>query len=303
MFSRRHPFLFFSLIMSAITGTVIVVLVVALVLGSSSGTFDYGEKVGVVEVNGVIVDARSILEQLEQLRKDERVKSLVVRIDSPGGAVGPAQEIYREIQKTRLEKKVIASLGTVAASGGYYIAAAADGIIASPGTVTGSIGVLMAFTDYRDLLSKIGLQPVVIKSGAYKDMGSGTREMTEAERDVLTGLTHQIHEQFVRDVAAGRKMDPETVRGVADGRIFTGETFQQMGFIDRSGNYADAVAWAAELGGITGAVSTLSLEKKPYSFLDYIAGTVLKQTLQRWLTPSLFPGYLYRPGGGFAPVG
>lgn len=297
MFSRRHPFLFFSLVMSAIAGTVIVAVLAALVLGSSDTTFDYGEKVGLVEINGVIVDARSILEQLEQLRKDERVKSLVVRIDSPGGAVGPSQEIYREIQKTRLEKKVIASLGSVAASGGYYIAAAADGIVASPGTVTGSIGVLMAFTDYRELLGKIGLKPVVIKSGEYKDMGSGARDMTEAERDVLTGLTHQIHEQFIRDVAAGRKMDPATVRAVADGRIFTGETFQAMGFIDRTGNYADAVDWAADLGGITGAVSTLSLEKKPFSFLDYIAGTVLEQTLQRWIAPSLFPGYLYRPGG------
>ncbi len=298
MFSRRHPFLFFLIVMSAISGTVVLALMAALILSAGDGGFDFGDKVGVVEISGVIADARDTLDQLDQLRKDAHVKALVVRIDSPGGAVGPSQEIYREIQRTCREKKVIASLGAVAASGGYYIAAAADGIVASPGTVTGSIGVLMAFTDYRDLLSKIGLQPVVIKSGAYKDMGSGSREMTDAEREVLNALTLEIHEQFVRDVASGRDMDVQTVREVADGRIFSGETFQAMGFIDRAGNYADAVAWAAELGGITGEVTTLSLEKKKLSFLDYVVGKILGPSLQRWLTPGLFPAFLYRPGGG-----
>jgi len=302
MFSRRHPFLFFILVMSAISATVLVALMAALMLGAGDGEFDFGDKVGVVEINGVIADARDTLDQLEQLRKNPHVQALVVRIDSPGGAVGPSQEIYREIQKTRQEKKVVASLGAVAASGGYYIAAAADGIVASPGTVTGSIGVLMAFTDYRELLSKIGLQPVVIKSGTFKDMGSGSREMTDAERDVLNALTLEIHEQFIRDVAAGRNMEAETVRAVADGRIFSGEAFQAMGFIDRAGNYADAVAWAAELGGITGEVTTLSLEKKRLSFLDYVAGEILVPSLQRWLTPALFPAFLYRPGSGDASL-
>lgn len=300
MFSRRHPFLFFILVMSAISGTVVVVLTAALFFSQSGDDFDFGDKVGVIEIDGVIADARSVLDQLDQLRRDERVKALVIRIDSPGGAVGPSQEIYREILKIRQEKKVVASLGAVAASGGYYIAAAADGIIASPGTVTGSIGVLMAFTDYQELMGKIGLKPVVVKSGAFKDMGSGARPMTDAEREVLDALTHQIHGQFVRDVAKGRGMDMATVEGVADGRIYAGETFRAMGFIDRDGNFADAVDWAAELGGIQGEVSTLSVEKRPESLMDYLVGTVVTRGLQRWFTPGLFPGYLYRPGAGGA---
>jgi protease-4 len=279
-----------------------VALIVVVSLGAGDREFDFGDKVGVVSVTGVIAEARDTLDQLERLRKNAHVKAIVVRIDSPGGAVGPSQEIYREIKKTRAEKTVIASLGAVAASGGYYIAAAADGIVANPGTVTGSIGVLMAFTDYRELLDKIGLQPVVIKSGEYKDMGSGTRDMTDAERDVLNDLTRQIHEQFIRDVAAGRGMEPEAVRAVADGRIFTGERFQSMGFVDRAGNFADAVAWAAEAGGITGEVSTLSLEDRSLSIMDYLMGNVLGPALQHLLTPELLPAYLYRPGATGTPA-
>lgn len=269
-----------------------------LMLGGERAEFDFGEKVGVVEVTGMIVDARDTIDQIKQLREDDTIKAIVVRIDSPGGAVAPSQEIYREIRKTASQKKVVASMGAVAASGGYYIAAAADGIIASPGTITGSIGVIMAYTNYRALLDKIGLVPVVVKSGAYKDTGSPVREMTVEEREFLESLTDKIHQQFIQDIVAGRQMDPEKVSQLADGRIYTGEESKALGLVDRIGNIEDAIEWAGRMGGIEGQVSAVYVGEDEFSLLDYLLGTSLKTYLVRLLKGELAAEAVYRPSNG-----
>jgi len=295
MFARRHPYLFFLMVSAAIAAVTILGMTNLFMLGGERAEFDFGEKVGVVEVTGMIVDARDTIDQIKQLREDDTIKAIVVRIDSPGGAVAPSQEIYREIRKTVPRKKVVASMGAVAASGGYYIAAAADGIIASPGTITGSIGVMMAYTNYRALLDKIGLVPVVVKSGAYKDTGSPVREMTAEERELLESLTDKIHRQFIRDIVAGRQMDPEKVNRLADGRIYTGEESKTLGLVDRIGNIEDAIEWAGRLGGIEGRVSAVYVGEDEFSLLDYLLGTSLKTYLVRLLKGELAAEAVYRP--------
>ena len=182
-----------------------------------------GSLVGVVEIFGPISSSDDILDQIRKFREDDSVSAIVLRIDSPGGAVGPSQEIYQEVRKTIKVKKVVASMGSIAASGGYYIAAAADKILANPGTITGSIGVILGYTNFRELLSKIGLTPVVIKSGKYKDIGSPLREMTGEEEKFLQDFSDEIHRQFISDVAVGRKLEKDVVVAIADGRIMTGE--------------------------------------------------------------------------------
>jgi len=295
MYSRRHPYLFFFLVAAALAAVTTLGLSGLLMIGGDRADFDFGEKVGVVEVTGIIVDAHDTIDQIKQLREEESVKAIVVRINSPGGAVAPSQEIYREIRKTVPVKKVVASMGAVAASGGYYIAAAADGIIASPGTITGSIGVIMAYTNYRALLDKIGLVPVVVKSGAYKDTGSPVRAMTAAEKELLEGLTAKIHNQFVQDIVDGRQMDPEKVAKLADGRIYTGEESKTLGLIDRLGNIEDAIEWAGRMGGIEGKVPAIYMGADEFSLLDYLLGTSLKAYLVRLLKGELAAEAMYRP--------
>ena len=271
MFSRRHPFLFFILVLAAL-GTAATFFVSAMVAftvhrsGLSAADSDL-PRVGIVEVSGVLSDAKGILEDLKKMREDETIEAIVLRVDSPGGAVAPSQEVFRAVQRTADTKKVVASFGAVAASGGYYAAAASSGIIASPGTLTGSIGVIMGFTNFRELLDKIGLTPVVIKSGEFKDLGSPVREMQPDERQVLQALSDQIHQQFIRDVAEGRAMDLPRVEALADGRIYTGEEAQALGLVDRLGNLEDAVAWAGELAGIQGPVEMVYAREKRLSLI------------------------------------
>lgn len=252
MFSRRHPYLFFILIFSSVVVSAMVAMTLLFTLGTRDSEFEFGEKVGIIEINGIIADSKNTLDHLKRFREDDAIKAIVIRINSPGGAVGPSQEIFREIKKTSSTKKVVASMGTIAASGGYYIAAGADGIVANPGTITGSIGVIMGFTNYEDLLQKIGLVPVVIKSGEYKDIGSPVRKMKPEEKKILQDFARKIHKQFIRDIVQGRKMKPEKVRSLADGRIFTGEESKELGLVDRIGNLEDAIEWAGRLGGIKG---------------------------------------------------
>jgi protease-4 len=296
MYSRRHPYLFFLLICATIAAVTTLGVTILLMVGGKSADFEFGEKVGVVEITGIIVDSRDAIDQIKQLREEDSIKAIVVRIDSPGGAVAPSQEIYREIRKTVPLKKVVASMGSVAASGGYYIAAAADGIIASPGTITGSIGVIMAYTNYRALLDKIGLVPVVVKSGTYKDTGSPVREMTETERKFLENFTVKIHRQFIKDIVDGRRMDPEKVEALADGRIYTGEESKALGLVDRLGNIEDAIEWAGRMGGIEGKVSAVYVGDDQFSLLDYLLGTSLKDYLGRLLKGELAAQAIYQPG-------
>ncbi len=254
-----------------------------------------GPKVGVVRIEGVIYNADETIQAIKQFREDDDVKAILLRIDSPGGGVGPSQEIYREVRKTITNKKVAVSMGSVAASGGYYIAAGADKIMANPGTITGSLGVIMQYTDFSELLKTIGLAPVVIKSGAYKDIGSPVRPMTEPERKILEDFTAKIHEQFKRDIAEGREMEMEKVNEVADGRIFTGEEAKDLGLVDRLGNFEDAIEWTGRLGGIEGEVRPVYLPERERSFLTLLTESITKVVSNRLTDSEINAKFLYRP--------
>lgn len=297
MFSRRHPYLHFMLFFSSIVSVSAIVISLIIVMGikysNQDDISDAEEKVGVIEVKGYIADPQETIQDIRRYREDKSIKAIVLRIDSPGGGVGPSQEISREVQRTLLQdKKVIASLGAVAASGGYYIASAASGIVANPGTITGSIGVIMGFTDIQGLLQKIGVTPVVVKSGEYKDIGSPVRTMTDSERVLLQTFSDQVHRQFITAIAEGRHIEYEKVASVADGRILTGENAHELGLVDRLGNLEDAIAWAGEMGGITGKVSAVYAKDKKYTFIKRLAESSLHEIMSQLSAYRLFAGYV-----------
>jgi protease IV len=223
-----------------------------------------GDKVAVIRIEGVILDARETIEELRHYRDNPSVKAIVLRIDSPGGAVVPSQEIFEEVQKTRAEGKIklVTSMGNVAASGGYYIAAATDRIVANPGTLTGSIGVIMELANIKDLLEKVGVKSVVIKSGRHKDMASPFRAMTEQDRALLQSVLDDVHTQFIEAVANGRALEVEQVKTLADGRIFTGKQAQSVKLVDELGDLHDAIKLAAGLVGISGEPRVLETRKR-----------------------------------------
>jgi len=249
---RRHPVL-----LGLVVVAVLVVGFIALVLMFSrfvarKPSFVLTDKVAVIELTGVITDSQRVIDQLIRYREDGGVKAIVLRIDSPGGSVGPSQEIYREVMKTKNAKTVVASLGGVAASGGYYVASAADAIVANPGTLTGSIGVIMQFSNVEGLMKLIGLKTYTFKSGKHKDLGSPFREPSSDDEKILMGVIENVHDQFVRAVAQGRDMEVPRVREVADGRVLSGQQAMELGLVDRMGNFQDAIDLAAEMGGIDG---------------------------------------------------
>ena len=242
-----------------------------------STTFIASQKIGVIPLEGVITDSNPTVTQLVNFRKDRKIKAIILRIDSPGGAVGPSQEIYQEVKRTRKEKKIVASLGGVAASGGYYAASAADKIVANPGTITGSIGVLMEFVRIEDLLKKIGIRFEVIKSGEFKDVGSPHREMTEEERALLQDLITDVRDQFIEAVAEGRAPSKERVQEFADGRIFSGARAKEMGLVDRLGNFQDAVNLAKEMSNIEGEVTLVYPEREGPRIWDLFAKSLVNR--------------------------
>ena len=222
------------------------------------------DKVAVVRVEGVILDAQATIGDLKKFSESPSVKAIVLRIDSPGGGVVPSQEIYDAVRRIRAKqtKTVVASMGTVAASGGYYIAVATDRIMANPGTLTGSIGVIMELANVEGLLKKIGVESVVIKSGAHKDLGSPFRQMSEQDRRILQSVMDDVHAQFIEAVAEGRSMKVAEVRSIADGRIFTGRQAKEEKLVDELGDLEDAVKLAAELAGIEGEPKVIEPRKR-----------------------------------------
>jgi protease-4 len=230
------------------------------------------DKVGVVEIKGVLTDAKTILKQLDRFQDEANIKAIVVRIDSPGGAVGPAQEILREIEKIKLKKKIVASLGTVAASGGYYIACGADLIMCNKGTATGSIGVVMQFTNVETLTKKVGLDFFTLKSGRYKDVGSPFRPMTPEEKEYMQHLLDNIYQQFLSDVSRNRKIPLEKMKTLAEGKVYTGEEAKQVGLVDEFGNVQDAIEKAGRLGGIKGKVEAVYPQKEGFSLWRLLTG-------------------------------
>jgi len=250
-------------------GVIVVLLVIFFsalyLIGRSAGTssrFAFGDKIAIVEIRGVIAQSSGVIEEIHQYLEDDGVKAIILRIDSPGGGVGPSQEIHREVLKVKEKKKIVTSMGSVAASGGYYIACASDLIVANPGTITGSIGVLMEFTNIEELFKKIGIKGVVLKSGEHKDIGSPFREMTPEEKRIIQEVIDNVHQQFIKAVAEGRKLDRSKVTEIADGRILTGEQAKQLGLVDQIGNLDDAIDATAKLVGIEGKPDILYPKKK-----------------------------------------
>jgi len=248
------------------------------VMKPGADQFSFGDKIAVVEIRGVITHSSGIIEELNQYKEDEGVKAIILRIDSPGGGVGPSQEIHREVLKAKSKKKVITSMGSVAASGGYYIASASDLIVANPGTITGSIGVLMEFTNIEELFRKIGIKGLVLKSGEHKDIGSPFREMTSDEKKIIQSVIDNVHQQFIQAVAEGRKLDRAKVVQVADGRILTGEQAKQVGLVDQMGNLQDAIDTTAKMVGIKGKPVIL-YPKKKFSLLEFLVSEMVTTLL------------------------
>jgi protease IV len=238
------------------------------------------ERVGLIRVEGVILDAQATIGELKHYSENPLVKAIVLRIDSPGGGVVPSQEIHDAVKrvKNKSNKAVITSMGTVAASGGYYIAAATDRIIANPGSLTGSIGVIMETANLEGLLKKIGVEGVVIKSGRFKDVGSPLRKMSDEERKLLQSVMDDVHHQFIQAVADGRSLELSDVEPLADGRIFTGRQAKEARLVDELGDLDDAIHIAAEIAGMEGEPKVVEPRKR-FSFRDMIES--------RW--PSVFP--------------
>ena len=212
----------------------------------------FGESVAVVEVYGEIFYDLGKVQEIEEHRDDDDVKAILIHINSPGGGVAASQALYHAIRSARERKPVVAMMGSVAASGGYYIACAADSIMAHEGTLTGSIGVVATFLRTEDLFHKIGLDVTVIKAGRYKDIGSPYREMTEEERNYMGNLLDTMYFQFLRAISDGRGMSVDQVRELAEGQLFSGEEAVAIGLVDRIGTFEEALYMAAELGGIDG---------------------------------------------------
>ncbi len=246
---KRHLFRKISWLFAAVIGTLVLMN-----LFFPDLDFSTEDRIALIRVEGVIVDSQATVGELKRFSENPSVKAIVLRIDTPGGGVVPSQEIYDAIKRVRdkSNKAVIASMGSVAASGGYYIAAATDRIVANPGTLTGSIGVIMETANVEGLLQKIGVEGVVIKSGKYKDVGSPLRKMSPEERGLLQAVMDDVHKQFIEAVAEGRSMELRAAQVLADGRIFTGRQAKEAKLVDELGDLEDAIQLAAEVVGIEG---------------------------------------------------
>ena len=246
------------------------VVVSAMLRGSEGGGLGFGPRVAIVELEGIILDVDDILRDLKGHRDNPLVRAVVVRINSPGGVVAPTQELYRSLRRLReAGKPVVASLGAVAASGGYYTAVAADSIYANPGTLTGSIGVIMQMANLESLMKKVGVDYVVIKAGQFKDIGNISRLMTPEERRVLQALLDDVHAQFIDAVAEGRKLDRRRVVQFADGRVFSGAQAKSLAMVDELGGLEEAVNAAAKLAGLEIPPRVL-LPRRRFSVMDLL---------------------------------
>jgi protease-4 len=242
-------------------------------LFSDGDTFIGGERIARVDITGPITDADAQIKLLKKYAKDERVKAIVLRLDSPGGQVAPAQELYRQIRKIRQDgKPVVASMGSVAASGAYYIACAADKIYANPGTITGSIGVVAQFPNIQQLGDKVGVKVAVIKSGKHKDLGNPFRELAPEEQELLQKVINDVYQQFLDAVAEGRNMDSKSVRRLADGRIFSGRQAKDLGLVDELGGLEETINDTAKSVGIKGEPKVVHEELGRFWWIKYLQG-------------------------------
>ena len=277
-------------------GIVITVTAVAIIALGGDGspvlsTLRRGS-IALIRIEGAIFDSRAVIRQIHKYRDKRGVHAILLRIESPGGGVVAFQEIYRELIKVRDDygKLIVVSMGSIAASGGYYISTAADWIVANPGTLTGSIGVIMNLRNLEDLYDKIGVKAKTIKSGEFKDTGSPFREMTQEEKALFQGIVDDTYEQFVEVVVVGRNMSEQKVRSLADGRILTGRQALGAGLVDELGNLQDAIDTTAKMAGIKGRPKIVSEKEKRFSIWDLILDLVLG------LSPDILLPF-YPPGG------
>lgn len=265
----------------AALGAIFVIALLAALLFGGRGWLG-GGRVAVLPVHGVIDGDDEFREELRRFRDDPTVKAVVIDIDSPGGAVAPSQSMYQELRKLRDEgMPIVASIGSVGASGGYYVALAADTILALPGSITGSIGVIMEFPNAGELLDRVGLEMQTVKSSAHKDIGSPFRDLDPAERELLQAMVSDVYEQFVGTVEAERKLPATRVRELADGRLLSGRQAVAARLIDRTGNLPDAVALAGRMAGLGDDPEVLRPPEKGSSLLDLVFGTAAEAVSRR----------------------
>lgn len=267
-----------------------IIFFLSLIVALMEGPFSPG-KVGLVNIKGIIVESKSTIEEIRRYRKDPTIRAIVIRVDSPGGAVVPSQEIYEEIKRTIKSKPVVVSMGSIATSGAYYISSPATKIVANPGTLTGSIGVLIEIPNIKGLLDKVGVKTEVIKSAKYKDITSPFKSLQSDEREILQTVIDDVHEQFIKAVSEGRKIPIEKVRKIADGRVFTGLKAKDLGLIDETGDLNHAIKVAAELAKIKGEPEVVTKKTPPFiELLKTDAESLLKK-----LIPYLQIHYLFHP--------
>ncbi|MCE5270223.1 signal peptide peptidase SppA [bacterium] len=279
-----------------LAGGIIFVMAMAALFSPSSLELNdsFGKRVGVLELEGVIDDSQPLIRQLKAFQEDDGIQAVVVRVESPGGAVAPSQEIYQALTVLREKKPVVVSMGSIAASGGYYVACGADSIVAAPGTLTGSIGVILEFPELDEVLKKVGVRFEVVKSGPHKDIGSPFRPMTEEERQIMQSMVDDVYEQFVEVVSSERGLEPDTVRTFADGRVFSGRQALELGLVDATGSLQDAVDMAGRMCGL-GENPKITHPRKPRpSLIDLLTQTAstLNDPLAAVGSPRLM--YLYR---------
>ena len=263
-------------------GAFILLAVVALSLllayggDGSGGEFAFGNRIQVVDIEGELVDSRAIIEQLKRYEDSKSVPAILLNVDSPGGGVAVSQEIYTEVKRLQEKKNkiVVAYMSSVGASGAYYVSCPANKIVANPGTIVGSIGVIAEWVNYGNLLAWAKMKDVTFKTGEFKDTGSPTRELTDREKAYFQGLIDEMYVDFVQAVAEGRKMDVEAVRVLADGRVFTGRDAREKKLIDEIGNFQDAVDLTASLAGITGKPNLLRATRQRVTLIDLLTGDV-----------------------------
>lgn len=275
-----------------LTGLLVLLFFLTIIIALIHKNVPIGEKVALVRIEGPIIDSKNAVEEIKDYTKDSSVKAIVLRVDSPGGAVAPSQEIYEEVRKAANKKPVVVSMGSIAASGGYYISSPATRIFANPGTLTGSIGVIMEIPNIEGLMNKVGIKTDVIKSGRHKDIASVFRGRSKEEKEILQAVLDDVHEQFITAVADGRKMIPDDVKKLADGRVFTGRQAQKIGLVDELGNLEDAIKAASKLAGIKGEPEVVT-KKEKFSLIELLRGQFPKELTE--LFPTLRIKYVVSP--------
>ena len=261
-------------------------LAVASVSGGAPD-FGFGDRIAVLEVNGVIGADQAFLRDVRRLRRDGSVRGWVVAINSPGGVVAPSQSIFQTLNRLRTEdgKPVVASIGSVGASGGYYVALGADSILALPGSITGSIGVIMEYPNVQGLMDKVGVRMEVVKAGEQKDLGSPFRTMGPEDREVLSAMIEDVHDQFIEAVASRRDLSMDEVIPLADGRVLSGRQAVEAGLVDRLGNLEDAISVAGRLAGLGPDPRIVRPPEADRSWLvDALLGESTARALQRIVT-------------------